>query len=140
MYHSTTVVGRMGQDPDTRYMPSGDAVCNFSVAANEKFKHRDGSPGEHTQWYNCRAYGKLAEIIAEYRHKGDLVFCVGRMHTDKWKTQDGQDRERTYLNVDTVRGFSQGNSAAPQEKKHAASHKAQTPPPQQPDFNDDIPF
>jgi single-strand DNA-binding protein len=138
MHHQTIVIGNIGRDPEVRYLPSGQAVAEFSVAANEKFKKSDGSKGEHTEWYNCRCYGKLAELVGEYRRSGDLVFIQGRMHTDKWE-KDGQPHSRVMLNIDTMRGLSGKrsagtSSAAPQSKPPEPSpHGGE-------DFDDDIPF
>lgn len=109
MFHQTLVLGYMGKDPELRYLPSGNAVAEFSVATTEKWKDKNnGEQREHTEWYNCRAFGKLAEIIGEYRKKGDLVLCEGKLRTDKWEGEDGQTHYRTKLNVQNMRGMPKG--------------------------------
>ncbi len=139
MHHQTIVIGNIGRDPEVKYMPSGSAVAEFSVAANEKFKKSDGSKGEHTEWYNVRCYGKLAELVGEYRSKGDLVFIQGRLRTDTWE-HEGKKHYKTYLNVDTMRGLSgqrsAGQGTGPAERPGAAPPA----PSSQDDFDDDIPF
>ena len=76
------LIGRLGKDPETRYMPNGDAVCNFSIATGESWKDKNtGEKKESTEWHNIVAFGKLAEIAKTYLHKGSLVFVEGRIKT-----------------------------------------------------------
>jgi single-strand DNA-binding protein len=144
MHHQTIVIGNFGKDPEMRYLPNGSAVAEFSVAANEKFKRKDGTKVEHTEWYNCRCYGKLAELVGEYRKAGDLVFIQGRMHTDTWE-KDGQPHRRVMLNVDTMRGMGSKSQAGRStghvsDRNIAPQRSERTGPPAGEDFNDDIPF
>lgn len=139
MFHQTTIIGRIGQEPESKTLPNGTATVQFSVAVNERFKRADGTPGEHTEWYRCRAYGKLAEMISQYRHKGDLVFCQGRQHTDQWESH-GQPKKASYINLDQTRGLSGFQKDAPTtatpRREAPASAGSQAPD----DFDDDIPF
>ncbi len=87
------LVGNLGQDPETRYMPSGSAVTNFTVATNESWKDKQtGEQKERTEWHKVAMFGRLAEIAAEYLRKGSQVYVEGKLRTRKWQGQDGQDR------------------------------------------------
>ncbi len=92
-------IGRLGQDPEIKYLPSGDAVANFSVAVGEKWKDKQGQAQERTEWVNCAAFGKLGEIIGEHLRKGSQVFISGKMKTEKYQAQDGTDRYSTKIVV-----------------------------------------
>ena len=103
MYQKVIVVGNLGKDPEMRYMPNGNAVMNFSVAASEKWKNQDGSEGGHTEWFRCALFGKLAEALEPYMRKGKQVMVEGRMRTRKWQAQDGSDRYSTEMRVDEIK-------------------------------------
>ncbi|MGE5523427.1 MAG: single-stranded DNA-binding protein [Rhodospirillaceae bacterium] len=90
-------IGRLGGDPETRYLPSGDAVVSFSLACGWKGKDSEG-----TEWVRCSAFGKLAEIIAEYCKKGQQIYVAGRMRTRKWQTKEGEDRYSTEIVADRM--------------------------------------
>ena len=77
------IIGRLGQDPDARYTPTGKQVVKFSVAISNRWK-KDGDVKEYTEWVNIEAWGRLAEICNEYLRKGSLVFIEGRLKTDKY--------------------------------------------------------
>ena len=96
MYHTITLVGRLGKDPEMRYSPDGKPVTNFSVAVNRKWTNADGTPGEETLWFRVTAWGKLAEVASEYLSKGRQVLVEGRLRPDPetggpriWTRQDG---------------------------------------------------
>ena len=87
------IVGNLGQDPETRYMPSGSAVTNFTVATNESWKDKQtGEQKERTEWHRVAMFNRLAEIAAEYLRKGSQVYIEGKLRTRKWQGQDRQDR------------------------------------------------
>ncbi len=87
------VVGNLGQDPDTRYMPSGSAVTNLRIATNESWKDKQtGEQKERTEWHSVAMFGRLAEIAAEYLRKGSQVYIEGKLRTRKWQDKDGNDR------------------------------------------------
>ena len=88
-------IGRLGKDPDLKYLPSGDAVVNISIACGEKWKDRDGNKQESTEWVNVVAFKRLAEIMAEYLTKGSQVYIDGRLRTRKWQDKEGRDRYMT---------------------------------------------
>ena len=90
------LVGNLGQDPDTRYMPSGGAVTNFSIATSESWKDKQtGEQKERTEWHKVAMFGRLAEIGAEYLRKGSQVYIEGSLRTRKWQDRDGNDRYTT---------------------------------------------
>ena len=75
------LVGRLGQDPDVRYMPNETAVCNFSLATSRRYKNKDGERVENTEWHRVVMFGKLAEIAKEYVKKGSQIYIEGRLQT-----------------------------------------------------------
>lgn len=125
-------IGRLGKDPETRYMPSGDAVTNFSIAVGWKSKDKEG-----TEWVNITAFGKLAEICGQYLKKGSQVFVSGKFKTEKYQDKDGVDRYSTKIIADQMQmlgGKPEGSDAAPAQKPRPASAPAPA------DMDDDIPF
>lgn len=150
------LVGRLGKDPETRYMTNGEAVTNFSLATSETWKDKSGEKQEKTEWHNCVAYRKLAEIIAEYVKKGSQIYVEGRLQTRKWQTKEGQDRYTTEIIVDQMQmlgGKSSGGGNFEVVDKPAASAPSDTaysaPAASKPapakvggfdNFDDDIPF
>jgi len=96
------IVGSLGRDPEVRYMPNGEAVCNFSVATTESWKDKSGAKQERTEWHNIVMYRKLAEIAGEYLKKGRPVYIEGRLQTRKWQTKEGQDRYTTEIIADQM--------------------------------------
>ncbi|HEX7041284.1 MAG TPA: single-stranded DNA-binding protein [Trueperaceae bacterium] len=126
------LIGRLGADPEQRYMPSGKAVVNIRIATSEKWTDRDsGERQERTEWHSIVAFDKLAEIIAEYLRKGSQVFIEGKLQTRKWQDKEGKDRYTTEIvaqNMQMLGGRSQGAT------------KQKEAPPADDDFGDDIPF
>ena len=135
------IVGNLGQDPETRYMPSGSAVTNFTVATNESWKDKQtGEQKDRTEWHRVAMFNRLAEIAAEYLRKGSQVYIEGKLRTRKWQDRDGNDRWTTEIIADEMQmlGGRGGGGAAP-----ASSEPGQSSPPPQAasdDFDDDIPF
>jgi len=98
------IVGRLGQDPESRFMPSGDAVCNISVATGESWKDKaSGEKKEHTEWHRVSFFGKLAEIAGQYLKKGSQVYIEGSLRTRKWQDKEGQDRYTTEIRADQMK-------------------------------------
>ncbi|MDO3386177.1 single-stranded DNA-binding protein [Gilvimarinus sp. SDUM040013] len=92
------LVGNLGQDPETKFMPSGGAVTNISVATSETWKDKNtGQPQERTEWHRVVFFNRLAEIAGEYLRKGSKVYIEGSLRTRKWQGQDGQDRYTTEI-------------------------------------------
>jgi single-strand DNA-binding protein len=96
------LVGRLGQDPDVRYMPNETAVCNFSLATSSSYKDKTGEKVDQTEWHRIVMFGKVAEIAKEYLKKGSQIFVEGRLQTRKWQTKDGQDRYTTEVVAATM--------------------------------------
>ena len=95
------LIGNLGQDPEVRYMPNGNAVANVSIATSDSWKDKQtGEQRERTEWHRVVFFGKLAEIVGQYLKKGSKVYVEGRLQTRKWQGQDGQDRYTTEVVVD----------------------------------------
>ena len=148
------LIGNLGRDPETRYMPDGGAVTNVSVATTEAWKDKNGEKQEKTEWHRVAFFGKLAEIAGEYLKKGSQVYVEGRLQTRKWQDKDGQDKYTTEIvaNVMQMLGSRQGmGGAAPDRdtggeasgsRPSASSSKpaAKAAGGKFDDFEDDIPF
>lgn len=93
-----TIIGNLGQDPETRHTAGGNAVTNLSVATSERWKDKgSGQQQERVEWHRVSAFGKLAEIMGQYLTKGSKVYIDGRIQTRKWQGKDGQDRYTTEI-------------------------------------------
>lgn len=96
-------VGNLGNDPEVRYLPNGSTVASFSVATSRRWKDKEtGEKKEKTEWHNCRAYGKLAEIIGEYLKKGSKVWIDGYLETEKWE-KEGHKFQSTKIVVEEMK-------------------------------------
>ena len=146
------LIGNLGADPETRYMPSGGAVTNIRVATTDSWKDKQsGERQERTEWHRVSLFGRLAEIAAEYLRKGSQVYLEGRLQTRKWQAQDGTDRYSTDIVANEMqmlggRGADAVATApppSPSEEDWGQGPKAK-PTAAQPaatnDFDDDIPF
>ena len=145
------IVGTLGKDPETRYMPSGSAVTNLRMATNEQWKDKQtGEQQERTEWHSVAMFGRLAEIAAEYLRKGSQVYIEGKLRTRKWQDKEGKDRYTTEIVADEMQrlggmgggGASAGagaaaGSGAASGGGRAAVNDSGGPPG---DFDDDIPF
>lgn len=130
-------MGRIGKI-ESKFLPSGQAVTNFSIACSEKWKDKNtGESKEKTEWINCVSFGKQAEIINQYFSKGDGIFIIGKLTTRKWQDQSGQDRYTTEVHVnefDFPAGKSGDSQQKPQQTQNHQNDKFD-------DFEDDmIPF
>lgn len=96
------VLGNLGQDPEVRFTPGGQAVCNFSVATNEKWTDKSGHTQERTEWHRIVAWGKTAELCGEYLRKGRQVFIEGKLQTREWTDKEGTKRYTTEIVADRV--------------------------------------
>src|ERR1043165_7124753 len=125
------LVGNLGADPDTRYMPSGKAVTNIRVATSESWKDRTtGDMQERTEWHSIVMYDKLGEIAAEYLRKGSQVYIEGKIRTRKWQDKEGKDRYTTEIIADQMqmlggRGGGGGGSSEPREPRGPSSRQTQ---------------
>ena len=152
------IVGNLGRDPETRYMPNGDAVTNIAVATTESWKDKNtGEKKELTEWHRITFYRKLAEIAGQYLKKGSQIYVEGRLQTRKWTDKDGVERYTTEIIADTMQmlGSRQGmggggaqmdddyaSAPAPRQSSGGggASRPASKPAPNFSDMDDDIPF
>ncbi len=140
------LVGNVGKDPETRYMPSGGAVTNITVATSETWKDKNtGEKKEQTEWHRVAFFNRLAEIAGEYLKKGSKVYIEGSIHTRKWQDKNGQDRYTTEIKGATMQMLdSRGGSSdfSPSASSGGSSNFASSPaqPPMDDSFSDDIPF
>ena len=164
------LIGNLGNDPETRYMPSGGAVTNITVATSESWKDKQtGQPQERTEWHRVVFFNRLAEIAGEYLRKGSKVYIEGSLRTRKWQDQSGQDKYTTEIVAGEMQmldsrgggqgashsdsgGYSQAAPSAPQQQQGGGAPAASAPAPAGgpagggapegnfQDFDDDIPF
>ncbi len=145
------IVGNVGGDPETRYMPSGSAVTNLTIATNESWKDKaTGEQKERTEWHRVAMFNRLAEIAAEYLRKGSQVYIEGKLRTRKWQDKSGNDRYTTEIIADEMqmlggRGGAGGGSGGGQQgggQQGGGQQGGGNAPPQPgpDDFDDDIPF
>jgi single-strand DNA-binding protein len=146
------LIGNLGQDPETRFMPSGGAVTNVSIATSESWKDKNsGEQQERTEWHRVVFFNRLAEIAGEYLKKGSKVYVEGSLRTRKWQDKDGQDRYTTEIVADQMQMLDSRGGSADEDfggsPQRAAPQSSSRPPeasaskPQSfDDFDDDIPF
>jgi single-strand DNA-binding protein len=152
------LVGHLGKDPETRYMPNGDAITNATLATSESWKDKQtGEKKEQTEWHRLVFYRKLAEIAGQYLRKGSLIYIEGSLKTRKWQDKDGQDRYTTEITVNEMtmlggRGDAGGgqSSGEPQQRQQqqrpqgngGGQQQRQSAPQSRgfDDMDDDIPF
>lgn len=97
------LVGNLGRDPETRYMPSGDAITNITIATTDSWKDKaTGEKRDATEWHRVAFFGKLAEIAGQYLKKGSQVYVEGSLRTRKWQDKDGQERYTTEIRADSM--------------------------------------
>lgn len=140
------LVGRLGRDPETRYMPNGDAITNFSLATDEQWRDRNEERQTRTEWHNVSLYGKLGEIAGQYLRKGSQVFIEGKIQSRKYTGKDGIERtaydiignEMKMLSNRNDGSDSGNNNAAPPTSNAPPQHESTTAPID--DIDDDIPF
>ena len=142
------IVGNLGNDPEMRTMPNGEAVANISVATSESWTDKNtGEKKEVTEWHRIVIYRKLAEIAAQYLRKGSQVYIEGRLKTRKWQDNNGQDRYSTEIQCDNLQMLGGRNQDAAQnqppkqqDKQQKAQSKSQQSEPPMDAFDDNIPF
>jgi len=144
------LVGNLGRDPETRYMPDGAALTNVSIATSYQWTDKaSGEKKEETEWHRVAFRGRLAEIAGEYLKKGSQVYVEGRLRTRKWQDKEGQDRYTTEIMADAMQmlgsrggaGEPRAEPAAPKaEAKAEAKGEAKKPAGKFDDMEDDIPF
>lgn len=137
------LVGNVGGDPETRYMPSGSAVTNITIATNETWKDKQtGEKKERTEWHRVALFNRLAEVAAEYLRKGSQVYIEGKLRTRKWQGKDGQDRYTTEIIASEMQmlGSRSGSGGGTNFGDDNQGGGNAPPQPGPDDFDDDIPF
>lgn len=147
------LIGHLGADPESRYTPSNTCVTNVRLATSESWTDKQtGEKKERTEWHRIVCFGRLAEVVAEHLHKGDRAMFEGRLETQKWQDQNGNDRYTTQVNANSLimLGQARGGGGRSDDGNGWGDHarqegqrqqrRQQEPPPGQGDFDDDIPF
>ena len=137
------LVGNLGADPETRYMPSGDAITNIRIATTDRWKDKaSGEMKEATEWHRIAFFGRLAEVAGQYLKKGSQVYVEGRIRTRKWQDKEGQDRYTTEIVADAMQLLGKREAGEPAAAAAGAGAKpaAKKPATTLADMDDDIPF
>jgi single-strand DNA-binding protein len=140
------LVGNLGQDPETRYMPSGKAVTNLRLATSDSWKDKQsGEQREQTEWHSVVMFDRLAEIAAEYLRKGSQIYVEGRLRTRKWQDKEGKDRYTTEIVANEMqmlgsRGGERAGAEPRGEPRSAPAQERAAQPAAAGEFDDDIPF
>jgi len=139
------LVGNLGRDPELRYIPSGQAVANFTLATNDRWRDKEGNNQERTEWHRIVVWGKTAENCAQYLQKGRSVYIEGRLQTRDWEDKEGNKRQTTETIAQTVQflggrggagGESAGGPTGNSGPSSAGSSGGESPPPP----SSDVPF
>lgn len=130
MLNKVILIGRLGCDPETRYMPNGEAVCNFSVATSEKYTDKNGQRQEATEWHNVTMYRKLAEIAGQYLKQGSQVYIEGKIKSRKYTDKNGVERTAYDIIANELKMLG-GNTQTPAQKPQPAQAQEDI---------DDVPF
>ena len=142
------LVGNLGQDPETRYMPSGKAVTNLRIATSESWKDKQtGEQREQTEWHSIVMYDRLAEIAAEYLRKGSQVYLEGKLRTRKWQDKEGRDRYTTEIQANEMQmlggrggGGGVGTESRAEPRSSGGGDRPAPTTPRPEEFDDEIPF
>ena len=147
MLNKVTLIGRLGRDPETRFMPNDEAVCNFSVATSESWKDQSGQRQERIEWHNITMYRRLAEIAGQYLKKGSQVYLEGKIQTRKYTDKNGVERTAYDIIANEMKMLGGGGNDGQQAQP--AQGETPTPPRRQApaapaasteDIDDDVPF
>lgn len=119
------IIGHLGRDPETRFLPNGDAVCNVSIATTETWKDKSGERQEKTEWHRVTFYRRLAEIAGEYLKKGSQVYVEGRIETRKYQGKDGTEKYSTEIIASEMKML--GGRGSPRDDEPAQPKQAEKP-------------
>lgn len=133
-------IGNLTADPEIRTMPNGEQVANFTIALNERYKAKDGNVVENVEYVRIVLYRRLAEIAAQYLHKGSQVYIEGRLKTRKWQDNNGQDRYTAEIQGDNLQMLGGRQDEPKQAKPSKAKPEPLSAMAEQDDFSDNIPF
>ena len=138
------IIGNLGQDPEVKYMPNGNAVANITVATSESWKDKNtGEQVDKTEWHRVVFFRRLAEIVGEYLHKGSKIYIEGKLQTRKWQDKQGADHYMTEIIANEMQMLDSKGGAAPSQQRPAQQQSAPVQAAQAPNndtFDDDIPF
>lgn len=140
------LIGNLGQDPEVKYMPNGNAVANITVATSESWKDKNtGEQVDKTEWHRVVFFRRLAEIVGEYLKKGSKIYIEGKLQTRKWQDNNGQDRYTTEIIANEMQMLdSRGGGGNDFNQDHSGQQQSApsqaAPAPANNDFDDDIPF
>ena len=142
------LIGNLGQAPEVRYMPNGNAVANVTIATSESWKDKNtGEQVDQTEWHRVVFFRRLAEIVGEYLQKGSKIYIEGKLKTRKWQDKNGQDRWTTEIVASEMQmldgragGTSSGEPSSNSNNNSKPSASQSAPAPANTDFDDDIPF
>ena len=145
------LIGNLGQDPEVKYMPNGNAVANITVATSESWKDKNtGENVDKTEWHRVVFFRRLAEIVGEYLKKGSKIYIEGKLQTRKWQDKNGKDNWTTEIIASEMqmldsRGggssdFNQGQGQGADQSMQQSAPSQAAPAPANNDFDDDIPF
>ena len=151
------IIGNLGQDPEVKYMPNGNAVANVTVATSESWKDKNtGEQVDKTEWHRVVFFRRLAEIVGEYLKKGSKVYIEGKLQTRKWQDKNGADHWTTEIMANEMQmldsrgggssdfnqsqGQDQGMGGGQQQSGSQSAPSQAAPAPMNNDFDDDIPF
>jgi single-strand DNA-binding protein len=137
MLNQVQIIGRVGVDPEVRYLTNGDPVVSLRIATSKSWKDKQtGEKKEHTEWHRVNMFGKLAEIVREYVEKGALIFVQGELKTREWTDKDGVKKYSTEIFADTMKMLGSKSNHQPSSGQQQRSNKGSGFD----DMNDDIPF
>lgn len=142
------LIGNLGQDPEVKYMPNGNAVTNITIATSESWKDKNtGEQVDKTEWHRVVFFRRLAEIVGEYLKKGSKVYIEGKLQTRKWQDKEGKDHWTTEIIANEMQMLdSRGGGSSDFNQSQGSSAPSQSAPaqaapaPANNDFDDDIPF
>ena len=145
MLNKVILIGRLGREPELRYMANGEAVCNFSVATSESWKDKNGQRQESTEWHNVTMYRKLAEIAGKYLTKGSQVYLEGKIQSRKYQGKDGIERTAYDIIANEMKMLVGRNDSGQQSAQHTPPEHPRrqalaTPAAPAEDIDDDVPF
>lgn len=142
MLNKVILIGRLGKDPEVRYMPNGEAVCNFSVATSESWKDQNGQRQERIEWHNITMYRRLAEIAGQYLKTGSQVYLEGKIQSRKYQGKDGIERTAYDIIANEMKMLGGGNNDGQQAQAETPTPPRRQATPAAPVevIDDDVPF
>ncbi len=150
-FNKIMLMGNLTRDPQLSYLPSNTPVVEFGLAVNRRFKKQDGEQGEETLYIDCRAFGRMAELLNQYCTKGKPLFVEGRLQLDRWQDKDGNNRSKHRVFIENFQfvdgrggggggGENPGNSAGYRQSEGGDEGPSRSGEPMIDDPGDDIPF